>query len=352
MEDYRVNELRQKLNQFPLLSQYLGPSLQERITRDDWFENRIIISLFRGGSLIQRLEKTFKEAELQTVDKCERIFCDLKGVDCDYDEKLFDVLTEVRLVRWARENGYQRIKKIPADYTEQTPDFFMERDGEITIAEAKNFRDREFLPAFFQDRLVGLAWKMNYSFKFGITVETTAEYDRLRDDILSRREEYKQAIRDEITEEWLNLLEDRLPDCTERVLNIGGLFAVSRNNELRGVNVGWSFRNIKTPVEMLDKLGGNLKSGIKQIKVYVLSGRCAEIPTNALVFLSGTDDFHIEWDDVWEALCHSDDSSARDKAAEIYREVGQLIDMPFRFIVGKGNPVEYVDFPWPQTSIS
>lgn len=346
MENYHVNELCQKLNQFPLLSQYLGPSLQECITRDDWFENRIIISLFRGGSLIQRLEKTFKEAELQTVDKCEKIFCDLKGADCDYDEKLFDILTEVRLVRWARKNGYSRIEKIPADYTKQTPDFFMKKDGEITIAEAKNFRDREFLPAFFLDRLMGLAWKMKYSPKFGITVETTNDYDLLRDDILSRREDYKQVIRDEITEEWISLLDGSLTNSAKGTLNVGGLFVVSRANELHGLSVGWSFENIKMPVEMLDKLCGNLKSALEQIKAFMCSDRCTEIPTNALVFLSGTDDSHIEWDDMWEALCKSDDSNVQEKVKEIHKEARQLIDIPFKLIVGKGNPVKYVNFPW------
>ena len=161
MQDHPEDKLLQKLNECPLFSTFLGPSLQQRISMPHWFENRFIQAIFRNTGWIEKHERLLVEADIGRVKNSDRIFDDLDGGDLDYDLKIFDVLAEVRLILWARENGYTDIEKlIPGG--KSTPDYLMRKNGKVTIAEAKHFRERDFLPEFVEDRLSGLVLKTGY----------------------------------------------------------------------------------------------------------------------------------------------------------------------------------------------
>lgn len=353
MQDHLEDKLLQRINKCRLFSIYFGPSLRQRINTRHCFENRFIQAALRDTGWIEKHERLLKEVDIERVSNSYHIFHGLDGNDPDYDLKIFDVLAEVRLIRWARYNGYTSIEKLIPN-REPTPDFLMRKDEELTVAEAKHFRERDFLPEFVEDRLKGLVLETGYLTGFGIFVDTTDKYDRERDYLLkTRREcehEYRQAIRRELTEEWLKALEDSLTeDLRKEPEIISGLFVVRRVEIPHEASMGLFGPN-KNAMDaaklMLCKLSDNLMKALKQIKSFADNNPSREIPSRALVFLSGTDPWSIEWSDMWEALCESDDSAAWGKVDGIHKEASQFVGIPYELIVGKGNPLRYVRFPW------
>lgn len=355
MQDHPEDILLQRLNQCPLFSACFGPSLRERINTCHWFENRFIQAILRDTGWMEQHERLLAEADIREVNNCCTIFSDLDGGDPDYDLKIFDVLAEVRLVRWARENGYTDIEKlIPGEGP--TPDFRMRKEGKIIIAEAKHFRERDFLPEFVDDRLRGLAWKTGCLTEFGVVVRYTDKYARERQCLLKTRKDQelhrRQDIREELTEEWLHALKDRLthdPGRDSEIVN--GLFVVSRSGIRQDAGVEFSGPH-KTEREatelMLEKLCGNLMKALEQIRSLIGRNPSAEIPSRAVVFLAGTSSWSMEWDAMWKALCDHGDSTIWHKVNEIHCIASELVKLPFELVVAKHNEgvLEYAPFPW------
>lgn len=365
MIDYR-KELLQKLKQYPLVSDSFGPSLQQRIHTLDWFENRFIQAILRDTGWVEEHEKLLAKASIKEVKNWDSIFRYLDGSDPYYDLRVFDVLAEVRLILWARENGYMYIEKLLPN-NQPTPDFLMRKGEEMTLAEAKHFRARDFLPDFVEDRLRGLRFKIGCLTRFGIFADTTDKYERIRDFLLETRKwcesAYQDAIRDELTEEWLKALECSLTDDPHRKLEIiFNLFVVSRVEIPCETSVGLfgPHKNERDAAKlMLEKLCGNLTAALKQIKSFIDRNPSGEHPSRAIVFLSGTSSWSEEWNDMWEML-ESKDSAIWEKVKGIRTKATELIRIPFELIVGKdteeettiaGRPAtkktpEYVFFPW------
>jgi len=353
MKDCLEGELLEKLKRCPLFLESFGPSLRERINTPHWFENRFIQAILRDTGWMEEHEGILEEADIEGVNNSQAIFSDLHGGAPDYDLKVFDVLAEVRLIRWASENGYTDIEKlIPSGSS--IPDFLMKKGGEVAIAEAKHFRARDFLPDSVGDRLKGLVLTTGYLTEFGIFGDTTDKYGQIRDFLLGTRKQceygYREAIRNELTEEWLKALECSLADDPNRESEIiYGLFVVKRVDIPHEASVGLfgPHKNERDAAElMLEKLCGNLISALKQIKSFIDNNPTEGIPSKALVFLSGTDPWSIEWSDMWDAMCNFDDDAAWRKVEEIHKQAEQLINLPFELVVGKGSPVRYVPFPW------
>lgn len=98
---------------------------------------------------------------------------------------------------------------------------------------------------------------------------------------------------------------------------------------------------------MFEKLKGNLFSSLEQISIEIAAREKGGILDKAIVFLSGTDPWHFEWDNFWETLSTSSDPELIDIVKKTLEEAQELIGIPFELIVGKGNPLHYVPFPWP-----
>lgn len=366
MQNHPEDKLLQKFSECPLFSTFLGPSLLQRISMPNWFENRFIQAIFRNTGWIEKHERLLVETDIGRVKNSDKIFNDLDGRDMDYDLKIFDVLAEVRLIRWARENGYTDIEKlIPGG--KPTPDYLMRRDAKMTIAEAKHFRERDFLPEFVEDRLKGLVLKTGRLTEFGVTVYTTEKYARERENILRTRPEdeyrYRDSVREELTEEWLAALEDSLRDDPGKLADIiNGLFIVRRVEipHEAGMFLFGLPRGKRAAELMIEKLSGNLMTALKQINSFLEGDLAGRVPSRALVFLSGTSSWSIEWDDMWKALCRYRDSNICERAREIHRKASELIELPFELIVAKHREeptglagettmtLEYVPFPWPR----
>lgn len=363
MQGHLENELLQKLELCPLFSSSFGPSLRQRINTPHRFENRFIQAILRDTGWIEEHERLLREADIAAVRNSDKMFSDLDGHDPDYDLKMFDVLAEVRLIRWARENDYTNIEKlIPRG--KPTPDYLMRKGGKTTVAEAKHFRERDFLPEFVEDRLRGLVLKTSCLHQFGIFAHTMHKYDQERENLLRTRLEsehrYRGSVREELTEEWLRKLDVSLAEDPEYKTEIvKGLFVVSRSEAPYSVGVGWGPPTHGEEL-MLEKLGGNLMTALKQIKSFIDRNPYGEIPSRALVFLSGTSSFSMEWDDMWKALGKCRDSIIWEKVKEIHFTASGLIKLPFELIVGKDKEevtdfagqtatkktLEYVPFPW------
>ena len=367
MLHHSEDKLIQKLNRSPLFSSSFGPSLRQRINTRHWFENRFIQAILRDTGWMEEHERILAEADIKKVKNSQAIFSDLHGDDLDYDLKVFDVLAEVRLIRWARENSYTNVEKlIPSGPS--TPDFLMTKGGEVSIAEAKHFRARDFLPDFVEDRLKGLVLVTRYLTRFGISADTTDKYGRIRDFLLGTRKwcesGYRETIRDELTEKCLKVLENKLSGNPREELELmHGLFLIRRNEIPHEASVGLfgPNKNRRAAAElMLEKLCGNLMAALKQIKSFIDANPSQEIPSRALVFLSGTSSWSMEWNDMWEALRRCEDSTIWEKVKEIHCRASELIKLPFVLIVGKDKEektkfagqsaikktVEYVPFPF------
>lgn len=316
---------------------------------------------------MEKHEKLMTEANIKTVKNWDKIFTQLKGEAPDYDLKIFDVLAEVRIIRWARENGYIDIEKL-TDGSKSTPDFLMKKEGEVTIAEVKHFRWRDYLPDFVEDRIKGLVWKTQYLTRFGISIETTDKYKQMREILLKTRPRceagYQEVIRDELTEDWLRKLECSLtkdPNLESEIFL--GFFSVRRSQIPHGATVLLSgpHKNQKDATKlMLEKLCGDFIKALKQIKSLIDTNTSREIPSRALVFLSGTSSRSTEWDDMWEML-ECNNNTVWEKVTAIHNKASEMIKLPFELILGKDKKergmfagrypatirtLEYVPFPW------
>jgi hypothetical protein len=162
--------LLNKIENFPLIKEYLTPSLKKRVQSDNWYDNRVIVYILRNAQWVNRLERTFSEAQLDTILNSEEIFGLLNGTEEDYDQQLFDAIAEVRLARWGISQGYSDIVKLKRAKW-PTPDFCMIGKGKTILAEARHFRPRDYVLDYVYDRLYGLALKTGYLAKFGLLVE-------------------------------------------------------------------------------------------------------------------------------------------------------------------------------------
>lgn len=365
MKDHPETELLQQLTKCPLFSTFVGPSLQQRVSMPHWFENRFIQAMFRNTAWIEKHERLLEEADIGRVKNSDCIFDDLDGGDSYYDLKIFDVLAEVRLIVWARENGYTDVEKlIPG--REPTPDFLIKQGEEVTIAEAKRYRERDFLPEFVEDRLKGLVLRTGCLAEFGLEVSSTDKYDYERDELLGTRRgnehRYRAAIREELTEEWMKALDGKLGDAPQgRQEIVNGLFVVRRSGIPHDVCLWLSGPPGAQGAEelMLEKLSANVMQALKQIRYAIRGSVCSGVASRALVFLSGTSSFSYEWHRMWKALCENGDSNICERASEIHREASEFIELPFELIVARHEKgltgpagettmtLEYVPFPWP-----
>ncbi|OGN89973.1 MAG: hypothetical protein A2158_04160 [Chloroflexi bacterium RBG_13_46_14] len=350
---------------YPLFSNVFGPSLQMRIDKPYWFENRFIQYILRDNDWIEEQEELMKNSDIEKVENWNRIFSDLNAASPYYDLEIFDTLAEVRLIHWARENGYTDIGKIiPSN--EPTPDFRMNKNGEVIIAEVKHSRWRDYLPDFIEDRLNGLILETGYLSRFGISVYTSDMYGQMREFFLETRRGcelgYRDVIREELTEEWLKQMEcnlDKNPNFYKEI--ILNLFIMQRD-DFPGVRVGLfgPLKNEKDAAKlMLKKLCGNLMKALKQIESFIDANSTIDIYSRALVFLSGTDSWSKEWDNMWEMLEHNE-GTVWEKVKAINHKASEMTRLPFELIVGKdkkepttiaGRPatkrlLEYISFPW------
>lgn len=349
MRDSYKEKLIQKLIKCPLIFRYLGTSLLQRIETDHWFENRLIRSIVRNTGWTEEHEHLLAEADIERVRNSEQIFHVLGGNDPYYDLKLFDALAEVRLIRWARQNGYTNIEKLVLG-NEQTPDFLMKKGEKSIIAEAKRFRERDYIPEFLEDWLSGLVLTTGLLSRFGISLRVTEKYEGNRKELLNARLhselEYRQKIREELSKDWLEKTEaslDREPELELSVID--GLFVVWRSETPLDTGFITGFPSTK-PEVMFDKLRGNLFSSLQQINSYI-SAKIQEMPLDkAIVFLSGTNPWYIERDTLWETLSTGSDPELIDIVKKTREEAEKSIGIPFELIVGKDTPLRYVPFPW------
>lgn len=345
-----LTEFQQNIQQFPMLCKYLSPSLCERLERQDWYDNRLIRYVLEPAHwewIKRHWEQEFLSAQLDQVKNSEEIFGPLRGLADDYDEKLFDALAEVRLVRWARHDGFQCIEKITRDGPGRFPDFAMLKDTSEVLAEAKHFRERDFLPDFVNDRLQGLALKLFLEGRVlrecgCLSAGTTIEYSRRRDECLQNRSAYLNRARQELTEEWfLSVAPGLVKDNGASTQVLDGLIKVAQI-----ASVGGSLSPKQTATLMLEKLDGDLMGKLEQIREFMNNSH--RTPSIAVVFFSGTEPWQIEWDVLWKEMKSSIDPSQWpwDHIKLIADKAKVLMPVPFELIIGQGNPVKYAPFPW------
>ena len=365
------NELASKqflssIQRFPLLAKYLAPSLTKRLKSEHWYENRIIRYVLRGSAWVDGLETTYREAKLDSVLNSEEIFAYLQGTEPDYDEKLFDALAEVRLVRWARSQRYEAIEKLMKDPSHPTPDFLMKGDAKTVIAEAKHFRVKDYLAYFVEDRLEGLTLKLALKTgklsNFGLEIKRGDKYEEERDAILKYRTQWVTKARAELSETWFaSLVRDLEKNPLTESNILDGIFAVRRSKTAGRGRVDLSLIGILDPIETakqcLSRLKDQLMEKLKQIKTFMDARQISA--TQAIVFFSGMDQSEPEWDELWSTLEAEGEQWAWDCVDSIRSAAGVLIKIPFELIVSRRKvkageqagvvtygSVEYVPFPW------
>lgn len=327
------------LDRFPLFLKYLGPSLRERLGRAEWFENRFIRDMYLDASFVERYENLLKNAHIDEVENSNLIFEVLNGNNMDYDLELFDVLAEIRLICWARENGYKNIEKLSA-ISGQTPDFSMDKLRVKTLAEAKHFRTRDYLLDFVYDRVGGLLVVTGQYTEIHISIKTTSKYTNSRGDLVRQtaemRSEQIQKAREEIPHDFI----ERMVKTGTRQTNLlGGLITVeiTQGPGLGAVHSTSWHNDLETSNIMIDKLEGNLYRALEQIRDYKNS-RIIGQDLRGLVFLSGTSPQEKEWDVLWDMLFKYKDDNARRRIIDMKQKSQEMVDIPFDLIVEFGIP--------------
>lgn len=349
-----------ELQNHKTLYRHMSLSLEQRLASASWFENRVIRYVLQQFSWIRELEVTFQAADLGSVLYSSEIFSVLKGSAQDIDERLFDALAEVRLLAWARGQGYSNIAKLQTNAGYPTPDFLMKRDDKVFMAEAKHFRARDYLVYFVADRLEGLALKTDTLKQFGLSVETGSKYAQKRDDILKDRPYWVANTRRQLVEEaFLELLQALEATPNEQQAILDGLFLVKRNDLISPGRVFPVLKGTpnqgKTTERCLSRLQAELLDKLKQIKGFMAAKRTQV--DRAIVFFSGVDEWSPEWSVIWEAL-DANDEAARKQIYAIKQEADELIGIPFELIVGRYQKngrgpqgevrygsIDYVPFP-------
>lgn len=350
----RPADVLSRLAQYPLVCRYLGRSFAARATRKDWYENRFIRYLYVAPDWVEDIERTFAEARLDVVRSSgsDGILGTLTGQESDYDGQLFDALSEVRLVRWAWSQGYESAEKLVAQHG-RTPDFILTMQGRPVVAEAKHFRPRDYVVEFVEDRLDGLVLKTGGFRQMGLFVDSGYDYDRRRYTLVGARAHwrlrYLDAIRRKLTEEWLGSAERALVGGTQQRMEIlGGRLAIEPTRHGSPGRVRSSLLFMADPEEtalrLLLKVECALLEKLRQIQSWLQGEprRAAE----AVVFFSGVDPSEMEWSVLWETMERSGAHSIWEAVSEIKTRAANEIRVPFTFIVGRGNPVEYRPFPW------
>lgn len=344
------NALLHRIASLPLVSKYLGHSLQERINTKDWFENRFIRAILLESRWMEDNEELFKKAKIEDVKNSNEVFENLHGYDLDYDMQVFDTLAEVRLISWARENGYTKIEKITnISNREVTPDFRMSKNGSITIVEAKHFRERDYLLDFVYDRVAGLFLITDLFRQFGLKIETTTRYEEIRDVLTKEKAAQRQERVQEARENMpLTLLGALSNNDSSEIQILDGLVNIKRTSYIGHLEVETfgSDNPNQTCELMLSKLGGKLNTSLKQIAKYYDNLIDKSQISSALVFFSGTGPESREWETMWEMLCNPLNSALWARVSRMYNDAKKLIGIPFELIGGCGNPLEYRAFPW------
>jgi hypothetical protein len=350
--------LASKMQRFTLLNKYLASSLTNRARGTAWCENRVIRYILKDSPWISDLEGKFQEAQLDTVHNSDEIFTVLQGTEADYDEQLFDALAEVRLIAWARRQGYSSIEKLQANAGHRTPDFRMEGVGKVFLAEAKHFRLRDYLVYFIAERLEGLALKTGALREFNLQVETGGRYDQMSDSILTStdRQTWIEKTRAELTEGTFSSLEQSLRRNSEaRIAIIDGLFTVERSTAGSGrvfPALMGSLDPKATVALCLSKLEGELGNKLWQIRKFVESTSAKA--DHAIVFFSGVDEWEPVWSEFW-ATVDAKEQGALTYLHSIKEAADKLLGIPFELVVGRYKktedghygPIEYVPYAWP-----
>lgn len=358
--------LASKMQPFPLCNKYLASSLTNRARHREWYENRVIRYILKDSPWISRLEVTFQEAQLDTKHNSDGIFSVLQGTELNYDEQLFDAMAEVRLCRWATQNGFASIEKLLAQSNHPTPDFRMNTESKVALAEAKHFRVRDYLVDFIADRLEGLALKTGGLREFVLQVETGSRYAQMRNSILTDRQTWIEKTRAELTEGTFSSLEQSLQRNSEAPIEIiDGLFTVERSTAGSGrvfpALIG--ILDPKATVELcLSKLKGELDKKLLQIRKFMETTDAKA--DQAIVFFTGIDQWEPEWAVLWDTL-EGRGNWAWELVQSIKQDADKLIIMPFELIVGRNQgkgrgpsgevqygPIEYVPFSWQPESMS
>ncbi|MFC1914337.1 hypothetical protein ACFLXF_03600 [Chloroflexota bacterium] len=298
--------------------------------------------------LLADWQETFLEgANIQEVKNCDNIFSGLHGYDPDYDSQVFDVIAEVRFIRWARENGYSGIEKLVPNQT--TPDFLLTKQKETTIAEAKHFRERDYLLEFVYDRIRGLFLKTGLYLKLGLEIEATQKYEDGRDNMVKQNSKQKaQHIQRARVTMPVNILDKLLNKSCTSIELLEGLIIVRTTSNVPFFQMSSPFviNPMQTFERMISKLEGEFLSKLTQIKCF-MDAQTGEISiSNALVFLSGTNPQDKEWDTMWDVLCRFNDDCVWQRVYRMHQEGQKVVDIPFVLIVGMGIPPRYDHFPW------
>ena len=318
--------LSRKIQRFTLISRYLGPSLANRVRDNHWYENRVIRYILKDSPWIgDVLEVTFQEAQLDRVPNSSEIFSALQGTEPDYDERLFDALAEVRLARWARLNGYSNIVKLRLVKSGRTPEFSMNLDGGVALAEAKHYRARDFLPSLVGERLEGLALRTGAQVAVDLWVNTTRKYEKERQCVTDPGQ-WIRRIREELTESWyLSLVQQPSLNSDKEVLD--GLLNLEMT-EGQGIVIpswGGNLNPLKTAEHFLKRLEYDFVDKLAQIKGFINREQIGA--TQAIVFFSGTDPWNIEWGILWEKVEAEKDPSQWpwNRIRAMYEEAKSLI---------------------------
>lgn len=145
----REEELKRQLNKilekYPLINEFFGRQISNRVNQEGWLENRLIQTLLlEGGHSNDREYLNSISSILKEIKKDEKNFYRLSNKQSgkgDYNQQIKDLLAEINAYTYLKRDGYKDIEVIePKSQKHSSPDFRANKNGEQYLFEVENMR--------------------------------------------------------------------------------------------------------------------------------------------------------------------------------------------------------------------
>ncbi|KPL02001.1 MAG: hypothetical protein AMJ73_09395 [candidate division Zixibacteria bacterium SM1_73] len=146
------SELFEKLKQCPTIEAFFKESLQKRVGLDDtWIENPLVVYILDEEFKKESTLSGWIETLAGSPPDYDHVRKKLAG-NHSYDQKMHDVLAEVRAYCDIRISGFTEIKAIPENI-QKAPDFSAVLNETRYLFEVKNMRSPTDVQDFLRDKI-------------------------------------------------------------------------------------------------------------------------------------------------------------------------------------------------------
>lgn len=188
------HSVRRKLDKLPEIKELFDPCIERRMQSNNWLNN-ILIQKILEGSLSGDMQRQIRIAKkLLTNYEYFKGKEELKGDQKDFDNQMLDYYAELRTLEVLNNKGYSKATAIKRE-SHKTPDFEIEKDGQMDLVEAKHMRDPDRILNYLWDRCK--AESLKYPNLYNRLLFSIVPFALPRDISKTNKEENTKRLKDE-----------------------------------------------------------------------------------------------------------------------------------------------------------